>query len=95
MLKKQISILKVRLRADLSSLKMAQRKPWASCFPGDYEFNTDDKELMEISSGGLEVLLSGEDWIEIRAGESFEVPAKSKFKLKIMQTTDYCCSFLK
>ena len=25
--------------------------------PGEYEFNTDDKELMEIMSGQLEVLL--------------------------------------
>ncbi|MCK5680991.1 pyrimidine/purine nucleoside phosphorylase [bacterium] len=63
--------------------------------PGDYEFNTDAKELMEIISGELEVLLSQESgWKKITGGESFEVPAKSKFKLKINSTIDYCCSFL-
>ena len=63
--------------------------------PGEYEFNTDAKELMEIMSGELEVLLPQEsDWKKITGGESFEVPEKSKFKLKIKSITDYCCSFL-
>lgn len=63
--------------------------------PGDYEFNTDAKELMEILSGGLEVLLpESDEWIEVVGGESFEVPANSSFKLKIKTVTDYCCSFI-
>ncbi len=63
--------------------------------PGDYEFNTDAKEHMEIMSGELEVLLPQESgWKKITGGESFEVPEKSKFKLKIKSITDYCCSFL-
>ena len=63
--------------------------------PGDYEFNTDAKELMEILSGELEVLLpEGNEWKEIVGGESFEVPANSSFKLKIKTVTDYCCSFI-
>ncbi len=60
--------------------------------PGEYEFNTDDKELMEILSGDLEVLLPGNNqWQTISGGESFEVPAQSKFGLKISRLTDYCC----
>ena len=63
--------------------------------PGDYEFNTDAKELMEILSGEIEVLLPGSDqWIEVVGGESFEVPANSLFKLQIKTVTDYCCSFI-
>jgi uncharacterized protein YaiE (UPF0345 family) len=63
--------------------------------PGDYEFGTDQKELMEILSGDLEVLLPGEsDWKSIKGGDSFEVPAASKFQLKIKDITDYCCSYL-
>lgn len=63
--------------------------------PGDYEFNTDAKELMEILSGELEVLLpESDEWIEVVGGESFEVPANSSFKLKIKTVTDYCCSFI-
>ena len=62
--------------------------------PGEYEFNTDARELMEILSGELEVQLPGEDWQSIRGGQSFEVPASASFKLKISQVTDYCCSYL-
>jgi purine/pyrimidine-nucleoside phosphorylase len=63
--------------------------------PGDYEFNTAEKELMEIESGDLDVLLPGEtDWKKINGGESFEVPANSAFKLRVRSLTDYCCSFL-
>jgi len=64
--------------------------------PGEYEFNTDDKELMEIMSGDMEVLLpNNRDWQSIKAGESFEVPANSSFQLKIKTVTDYCCNFIK
>ena len=64
--------------------------------PGEYEFNTADKEIMEILSGDLEVQLPGsDDWQTISGGESFEVPANSKFALKIKTITDYCCSFIK
>jgi len=64
--------------------------------PGEYQFNTDDKELMQIISGELEVLLPGEDkWRKVVGGESFEVAANEKFSLKIKTLTDYCCSFLK
>ena len=64
--------------------------------PGEYEFNTDDKELMEIMSGELEVLLPGySEWQTIQGGESFEVPPNSSFQLKIKTITDYCCSFIK
>ena len=64
--------------------------------PGEYEFGTAEKELMEILGGELEVLLPGnEEWRSIKEGEAFEVPADSKFKLKISAVTDYCCSYIK
>ena len=64
--------------------------------PGEYEFGTADKELMEILAGDLDVLLPGESqWKTIRGGESFEVPAQSKFSLKVKSITDYCCSYIK
>lgn len=63
--------------------------------PGEYEFNTSEKELMEILSGELEVLLPGKsEWRTVRGGEAFEVAANSKFGLKVKTLTDYCCSFL-
>ena len=72
------------------------RKTLGIMLPGDYEFNTADKEIMEIMSGDLEVLLPDADgWQKVKGGESFEVPANSKFSLKVKTTMDYCCSFIK
>ena len=71
------------------------RKTLGIMLPGEYEFSTNDKELMEIVSGKLQVLLPQNEWKSINGGESFEVPANSKFQLKVTKTTDYCCSFIK
>ena len=71
------------------------RKTLGIMLPGDYEFNTDEKELMEILSGDLNVHLPDCEWQYIKGGESFEVPANSRFQLKIITITDYCCSFIK
>ena len=71
------------------------RKTLGIMQPGDYEFGTEAKEIMEILSGELDILLPGEEqWKAIRGGESFEVPAHSKFKLKVQRMTDYCCSYI-
>jgi purine/pyrimidine-nucleoside phosphorylase len=72
------------------------KKTLGIMLPGDYCFNTDNKELMEIISGSLQVLLPGsKDWQTFQDGTSFEVPAQSAFNLKVATLTDYCCSFLK
>jgi uncharacterized protein YaiE (UPF0345 family) len=62
---------------------------------GEYEFGTAKKEIMEILSGELEVLLDeAQGWISIKGGEAFEVAANAKFKVKVHSVTDYCCSYL-
>ncbi len=72
------------------------RKTLGIMLPGEYEFGTDTKEIMEIISGDLDVLISvSEGWKTIKSGETFEVPAKSKFSLKVKGLTDYCCSYIK
>ncbi len=72
------------------------KKTLGVMLPGEFEFGTADKELMEIFSGELDVLLPGETaWKPIKSGQSFEVAANSKFKLKVRKLTDYCCSFIK
>lgn len=76
-------------------LQDGSRKTLGIMLPGEYQFNTDDKELMEIYSGQLDVQLPGSDWQAIEGGQSFEVPANSTFQLKISKITDYCCSFIK
>lgn len=70
------------------------RKTLGIMLPGDYEFGTDAAEVMEIAAGALSVLLPGSDnWIKVSAGESFEVPGSSRFKLKVTDVVDYCCSY--
>jgi len=63
--------------------------------PGEYTFGTNDKEIMEIMSGELEVKLPTEEWKTLHTPETFEVPANSSFDLKIKTPTDYCCSYIK
>lgn len=71
------------------------RKTLGIMLPGQYEFNTDSKEIMEILSGDLEVLITeAEGWKTIKSGDAFEVPAKAKFSLNVKSLTDYCCSYI-
>ena len=64
--------------------------------PGEYEFNTSEKEIMEILAGDLDVLLPGAvKWRRVGDGETFEVAADSSFKLRVRRLADYCCSYVK
>jgi len=71
------------------------KKTLGIMLPGEYEFGTSQEEVMEILSGKLEVLLPGNsEWKIIPGGDSFTVPANAKFKLKVSEITDYCCSYI-
>ena len=62
---------------------------------GEYEFNTAKKEIMEITSGEMHVLLPGSsEWQIYTDNTSFDVPANSSFKVKVMKITNYCCSYI-
>lgn len=71
-----------------------EKKTLGIMLPGEYEFGTDSKELMEILGGNMDVLLPDKkEWITVREGDAFEVPANAKFKLVVKEVTDYCCSY--
>jgi purine/pyrimidine-nucleoside phosphorylase len=71
-----------------------RRKTLGFMLPGKYKFSTGARETMELLGGGVDVLLPGRaDWQTFKAGESFEVPAKSSFQLKLTVPVDYCCSY--
>ncbi len=73
-----------------------EKKTLGVILPGEYEFGTGDKEIMEILAGSLGALLPGStDWRTFSAGETFEVPASSKFKVSALEVCDYCCSYIK
>ena len=63
--------------------------------PGEYQFNTDKKEIMEIQLGEADVLLPGQtEWQRFSAGDTFEVKANASFQINALSLVDYCCSFI-
>lgn len=63
--------------------------------PGEYTFDTANKELMEITAGECDILLpETSEWQAINSGETFYVPANSSFKITAKSVVDYCCSYL-
>jgi uncharacterized protein YaiE (UPF0345 family) len=72
------------------------KKTLGIMLPGEYEFKTGDKEIIEVLGGSLDVLLpQSKNWCSFRGGDSFTAPARSKFSLRVKELTDYCCSFVK
>jgi uncharacterized protein YaiE (UPF0345 family) len=72
------------------------KKTLGVMLPGEYEFGTGDREIMDILSGELDVLLPGDNsWKAFNGGGSFEVPPNSRFRLVVRKLADYCCSFIK
>ncbi len=70
------------------------KKTLGIMLPGDYDFGTDAAEVMEILAGEMEVLLPGQtEWKTYTAGDSFNVPANSRFQLQVKTVADYCCSY--
>lgn len=72
-----------------------EKKTLGIMMPGEYEFGTQAKEVMEVLGGKMEIQIAGTDeWVTYGEGESFEVPANSSFKLIIKEVADYCCSYI-
>jgi len=73
-----------------------EKKTLGIMLPGEYEFNTADREIMEVLAGSMDIMLAGEsEYKTYGEGTSFEVPARSSFKLIIKEASDYCCSYIK
>lgn len=71
------------------------RKTLGFMASGEYTFGTEAAELMEVTAGILDYKLDGEsEWSTANAGESFNVPANSKFQVNAKGMVDYCCSYL-
>jgi len=72
-----------------------EKKTLGIMMPGEYRFDTAEKELMEILAGEVEVLLPGQSsWETITAGDSFEVAKNSAFDIKVKSVADYCCLYI-
>lgn len=61
---------------------------------GEYEFGTNQREYMTVTSGRLHVLLpETEQWIPFLAGETFIVEANQRFKVIAEVETAYLCLY--
>lgn len=60
--------------------------------PGQYTFETDERERIEIMQGELTVEF-GNDRSEYAAGESFSVPPDTEFQLTVSSLIDYICTY--
>ena len=75
-------------------LKDGSRKTLGVMLPGNYEFSTETRELMEIISGKLNLKLQNdEDWKSIKDGMSFNIPKNSSFKVEVLELVNYTCSY--
>lgn len=62
--------------------------------PGEYEFGTETKETMTVVSGSISVFFPEyNEWEDFDMGASFDIPAQSKFKVKVEQDTAYLCVY--
>jgi len=65
--------------------------------PASLSFNTGAAEIMECVGGACEYKLAGsDDWVKSSTGESFSVPAHSKFDIRVASGVNayhYICHF--
>lgn len=75
--------------------KDGQRKTLGFVTKGEYEFETDGAEYMEIIQGILEVKLPDEDcYAAYKPGDTFVIPEKIHFLVRTDLYADYCCTYL-
>ena len=75
-------------------LKDGSKKTLGIMLVGEYEFNTITRELMEITSGKLNLKLKDDnEWKLISNGMEFNIPKNSSFKLKVLELVNYTCSY--
>ncbi len=75
--------------------KDGSRKTIGVMLIGEYEFNTELKEFMEITSGELKLKRKGDkEWKSVKAGMNFTIQKNSSFKLEVLELVNYCCSYL-
>ena len=75
-------------------LKDGSRKTLGVMLPGNYEFSTETRELMEIISGKLNLKLQNdEDWKSIKDGMHFNIPKNTSFKVEVLELVNYTCSY--
>jgi purine/pyrimidine-nucleoside phosphorylase len=76
-------------------LSDGSKKTLGLIYPGEYRFNTDAPERMDVTAGSCRVKLAGEkDWKSYAEGTAFHIPGKSHFDIAVDSgIAQYICSF--
>lgn len=61
--------------------------------PGVYEFGTSSEEIMQIIEGEMNVTLSDNTKQVYHKGQSFKVPANTRFQVEVSKDTAYICYY--
>ncbi|MCX7862082.1 MAG: pyrimidine/purine nucleoside phosphorylase [Bacteroidales bacterium] len=61
--------------------------------PGVYEFGTTSEEIMQIIEGEMNVTLQENTKQTFIKGQSFKVPAHTKFQVEVTRDTAYICYY--
>jgi hypothetical protein len=62
--------------------------------PGEYQFDTNQKETMTVVSGVLTVKLpNSNEWTSYHQNDSFIIDANCTFNLKVDVDTAYLCTY--
>lgn len=69
-----------------------QTKTLGIMLPGEYTFETDAEEEIEIVAGELTVTVDVEEE-SYEAGDVFTVPPDTEFDLVVDTVVDYCCTY--
>ncbi len=71
------------------------KKTLGVILPGEYEFGTADRELMEMTAGVASVVLPGrEDWQSYGPGQSFGIP-RTAVQVPLDEPTEYVCTYFR
>ena len=74
--------------------KDGSRKTLGVMLPGRYEFNTEERELMEIMSGKLNLKLQNDDECKlIKDRMGFNILKNSSFQVEVLELVNYTCSY--
>lgn len=78
-------------------LEDGSKKTFGVIFAGEYHFDTEAAERMEVSDGCCEVTIDGTNTpATYKAGQHFDIDANSGFTIKIKEgTAQYVCSYIK
>ena len=75
-------------------LNDGSRKTLGVMLPGEYEFKTEARELIEIMTGKLNFKLQSDDqWKLIKDGMDFNIPKNSSFQVEVLELVNYTCSY--